>query len=687
MSNVLGPFRPAHLGLLAALPFALLASPAGAVGTRTFVLDSPEKLGGGELDGTSVGSDGAVRAGLALGATPLQDASAVFTAHTLADGSVILGTSPNGKAYRAVGDAVSLFADTKELAVTAVAELKGVVYLATMPEGRIYKVAGGKMELFTTLPETSHVWALVADKKTPGLFAATGPDGKIFRVEPNGQSSVHLKTTESHLVSLAQGDDGVLYAGSSGKGRLYRVDGPGRARVLHDLPGEEVRAVAVGKGGVVYAIGNEYGEAPEPPKRSPAAGRVAPGPVPQGAKPKPGKGSLFRVDAKGRPERLMRHEDTHYTSLALDERGAPLVGTGEGGRVYTVDDGHVVHVVADVKERQVGAVALAGQKGYVATSDPPVFHRVTGRGGADAVWTSKVLDAGLVARFGKLSWQAQGAIELSTRTGNTQSPDATWSAWSAGVATPSAIASPPGRFVQVRARWSRDPSATLASVTLPFVTENARAVVLDVSAAPKGAPAKEPGSSNLPASGDGAPKRESVVKVVWKTDNPDNDALRFRVWFKREGQATWRDALKDGEVLTKAELEWDTSALPEGLYRLRVEASDELANTAGDATRHARDSEPFVVDNTPPTVPTLTLAGRRLQLRAVDGTSAIARVELAVDGRTDFRPVPAADGVYDEPEERVDADVAALVPPGSHLVAVRVFDAAGNMVVRDVEAR
>ncbi|HSO38592.1 MAG TPA: hypothetical protein VLT33_38950 [Labilithrix sp.] len=657
---------------------------ARAVGTRTFVLDTLDKLSGGDLKGVAVSSDGAVRAGFTLGNTPIPEASASFSALTLADGTTLIGTSPQGKVYRLSGDAVTLFADTGALAVTSIVQAKnGTVYAASMPDGKIFKLTQGKAELFTTLPDTSHVWALVLDRAGAGLFAATGPEGKVFRVEPTGASSVYYRSTEGHLVSLAMMDNGDLLAGSSGKGNLYRITGPGRATVLATLPGEEVKAVAVSKG-IIWAIGNEYGEAPEPPKRSPAAGRTPAGPS-AAPRPKAGKGVLYRFDAQGRPERMMKHDDTHYFSLALDEQGHAYVGTGANGRIYTVDDAHVVTLLADTDERQIGALSVSGGKGFVATSDPPVAHRILGRGGPDAVWTSKVLDATLRAKFGHLGWRSSGALELSTRSGNTTTPDATWSAWSNPLTVPGAIASPAGRFVQVRARWARDPNALLTEVTIPFVTDNVRPVITEVTAATKGAPAKEPSSGAVPASGGDVGKHESVVKLTWKVDNPDSDALRYRIAFKREGQTQWRDALKADDVLTKAELEWDTAALPEGKYRVRVEASDEPANPIDQVQKHALESETVLVDNTPPRIETLTVNGRRLRAHVVDGTSAIARVEIAVDGKLEWRPLSAADGIYDTPDENVDTDVGALVAPGSHIVVLRAFDIAGNSATRDVE--
>jgi hypothetical protein len=680
-------FPSVRVALLAASIATSLATStdAAAVGTRTFVLDTLEKLSGGDLKGVAVSSDGAVRAGFTLGSASIPEASATFSGLALADGSYLVGTSPHGKVYRLAGDAATLFAETGTLAVTSMVQAKGgVVYAATIPDGKIFRIAQSKADLFVTLPDTSHVWALALDAAGTGLFAATGPDGKVFRVEPNGTSSVYFRSTETHLVSIARAENGDLLAGSSGKGQLFRITGPGRATVMADLPGEEVKAVASAKG-FVWAIANEYGEPPEPPKRSPAAGRSPPGPA-LGARLKAGKGALYRFDAQGRVERMMKHDDTHYMSLALDELGRPFVGTGAEGRVYTVDDAHVVTLVADTDERQVGAIQVANGKGVVATSDPPVAHRILGRGGADAVWTSKVLDATLRAHFGTLTWRASGALELSTRSGNTGTPDGTWSAWSAGLTAAGPITSGQGRYIQVRARWSRDPNAVLNEVTIPFVTENVRPVVTEISAAAKGGPPKEPVSA-IPASGGDVSKHDSVVKVTWKVDNPDSDPLRYRVAFRREGQTLWRDALKADDVYTKTELDWDTGALPEGKYRVRVEASDETANPPDQVQKHALESETVLVDNTPPRIDNLQLTGRRLRARVIDGTSPVARVEIAVDGKLEWRPLAAADGIFDTSDEAVDSDVSSLVPPGSHIVVVRAFDVAGNSVTRDVEAK
>src|SRR6516162_7262300 len=93
---------------------AMAPSDARAVGTRTFELDSLEKLSGGDLKGVSVGADGVVRAGWTLGSVPLpENAGTTATcALVMRDGSVLVGTGPSdgGKIVRIENDRVSVYA-------------------------------------------------------------------------------------------------------------------------------------------------------------------------------------------------------------------------------------------------------------------------------------------------------------------------------------------------------------------------------------------------------------------------------------------------------------------------------------------------------------------------------------------------------------------------------------------------
>lgn len=668
----------------------LPAAPAQAVGTRQFKLDTLKALEGGDLTGVSIASDGTVRAGWNLGNIPVPDATSVWCSVVLRDGSVLLGTGSEGKIYRVARGKVTVAVETGAMAVSAMTiGFGGDVLAGTFPDGKVYRFAqnvpdGTKPNALVTLKDTEDIWALAYDANSRAVYAATGPEGKLYRIRDDGTAEVYFDSEESHLVSLAVAADGTVYTGSNGKALLYRLTGPGRHSVLYDFDGDDVKGIAIAprsQGGAIYAIANKYSGSMKGLRSRKSASRK--GAEPQSSKaPKPGKGELMRFDARGVAERMMKDDDTHFVTLVLDEHGAAYVGAGAEGQVFTVDDNHVVHLVADAEERQVGTMMLHGAKRFIATTDPVVFHEITGVGGADAVWTSKALDAHLRAHFGLLEWRANGQLELSTRTGNTEKPDKSWSEWSPPMNRPGKVQSPPARYLQLRARWAPDPRAVLNEVKVSFVTDNARALVTEVTVGDSSSSS----SSEVPESGGPLSDPSPKLKIKWKVENPDNDKLRYRVLYQPLGAKHWFSALDPDEELTKTDYSWDTTGLPEGRYVVRVDATDELANPPELVTRHRLESRPVLVDNTPPVLAGLQLQGMRLRGKATDGAGPIARIEFALVGSKTWLPLSPTDGVFDQPTESFDADLTGLVPPGPQIIAVRAYDEAGNRVTRSVTA-
>jgi hypothetical protein len=666
------------IGLLALLiaSFGTVQS-ARAVGTRHFVLKSGKDFEGGDLSGVAVDSTGKLRAGLNLGSTPVDDASTVWAALQLKDGAVLLATGNEGKLFKVQNGKSSVVADTDTLALTSLVEAWGGRVLAgSLPDGKIFELKGDKLVEFAKLDGAQHVWALAYDPAQKAVFAATGPDGKLFRITENGQAQVYFDSEEEHLMSVTVGG-GKVYAGSSDHALLYALTGPGRSSVLYDFGKTEVRAIAVDKNGDVYAIANEL-DAP----RGGRLGATTKQGEPSSVSAAKGKGVLYRFSKSGEPEELLSESKEHFVSLSLGENGQPYVGTGVEGRVYTVDAEHNSLLVADTDQRQVASLLVRGTTGFVVTSDPAVFHPIRGIGGTDAVWTSKALDAGIRASFGRLSWDGTGTIEISTRSGNSEEPDDTWSDWSKPVVGAAPVASPPGRYLQVRARFSRDQNAVLRQLMIPFVTDNLRAIVTQVDAA---SGADLSGSTGISKSGGPVSgKSEAKIKLSWKIDNPDEDEMRYRVQYRLVGTDTWFDVLEPHEVLTSESYSWDTADLPEGRYRVRVLASDELANPPDRVKRHELESPLVLVDNTAPVIEQLRVDGRRVRGVALDGIGPIQRIEATVAGSGEWVPFFPSDGVFDEQREEFDFDVSPLAPRGPALLTVRVYDSANNATLQHV---
>jgi hypothetical protein len=666
------------------LAFLALAEPSQAVGTRRFELSRGKDFQGGDLKGVAIDSAGRVHAGLNLGAVPLADAQSIWSALPRPDGSLLLGTGNEGKLLEVRGTNVKVLAETKALVVTSLVQgWNGDVLLGTLPGGEVMRWSGGKLSTLVKLPGAEHVWALAYDDAAQVVYAATGPEGKLFRIDKAGKAQVYFDAEEQHLMSLAlvsrRAGNGVVYAGASDKAKLYEIRAPGRASVLYDFGRTEVRAIVANARGELFAVANDI-KGGTIPTRDDDGGDSGGSSPPKTT----GKGVLYRFSSDGSPEQLLEDSDEHFTSLTIGPNGQPFVGTGVNGRIYTVDESHNDVLMADTEERQVGVLSIVGKQQFVGTSDPAMLHPLRGVGGADAIWTSKPLDAGLRAHFGQLSWTASGPIELSTRSGNTQQPDDTWSGWSDGMTRPGMTKSPPARYIQLRARWNQDPQAALSDVTLPFVTDNLRAVIqsvdIDRDKDDSIAEGSDIGSSGGPVSADADP----VIKLKWKVDNPDSDELRYRLQYRLLGTNEWLDILKPGRLLTKNQFDWDTSDLPEGHYRLRVQVSDELSNPPDRVKKHELSSSTIIVDNTPPALVSLEAKDHRVTGTAVDGVGPIARIEMGVAGSGEWYPFFPRDGIYDQEREDFDVDVSAFAPGGRAIISVRVYDRANNFVVRHV---
>ncbi len=696
MSYKVPHFRVRFFGFPLALTciILLVAAAAQAVGTRYFVVESQKDFSSGELEGVSVDSLGHLRAGLDWGNQSVPEVDSAWDALEH-DGGLLVATGNQGKLLRASRGQVEEIASAQALALTSLTKAWGDrVIVGAMPGGKLYELVGDKLIEFASLEtaesdatessdSTLHVWDVAFDEKKQALFAATGPKGQLFRITDDGTVQLYFDSDQPHLVSVASGG-GTIYCGSSGKARLYRLSSPGRARVLYDFESTEVRAIEVGKDGSVYAVANELNDDPRStlgkPKR--AAG-------PRHASPKKGEGVLFHFSPDGVPEELFASDREHIVSLALDQKGRPLIGTGVKGHLFRIDENHHSVLLADLEERQVsdimvrGGAGPDGLRGWLVASDPVVVHEIRGQGGHDSVWTSEVFDAGLRARFGRVNWNAKGAVRLSTRSGNTSDPDATWSDWSNEMTSDGPVQSPVGRYFQVRVRMPRGDEAVLRRIEVPFVTDNLRPVVTEITA--------ESGAQNQ-ATEEGAQKSghpmESEAKpeisVRWEVHNPDEDELRYFVEYRPVGSPDWLSALEPQEVLTHSKFTWKTHDLPEGRYVLRVTASDELSNPPERVKKHQMESSVVLVDNSAPRIGGIEVRGSVVGGTAVDGVGPVRRIEARVAGRPEWIPFEPADGIFDQSREAFVLDLSSQLPSHPTMVTLRVFDTAGNFDVRHV---
>ncbi len=668
---------------LAVVLILVFGEVASAVSTRSFVLDDAASLAAGELHHVAVRSDGRVTASVELTRIAMPDDVPIVWSWARAGDALFVGTGDDGRIYRVRGESIELFAETHQLLVSSLAMGdSGVLYAGTLPEGRIYAIdttaAAGTAPRELIRPDAAeHVWALAWDAPRHRLFAGTGPEGRVYAITGvtgagPATADVFWDSVATHVMSLALAPDGSLYAGTSDDAIVVHITSPGHAETVFDFPGNEITALALANG-VLAVAANEFPDppavTPAPTKRSATASRAA--------RARPGRGRLYTVGVDGRAERVWSNDDGHITRLQLASDGTIWVALGVDGRVVRVAPDRSSAVWIDVDEREVLAMDLLSTSApFIATGDGAALYRVGSGAPRTASWTSRVLDASFAARWGQLRWRGTGTLRFSTRSGDTERPDDTWSAWSSPMTSEGPIRSPSARFLQIRAELDADPAATILAVSAYYLPENQRPVVSDVVIKAR--------TSKRGADVDGdAPDAPSpLLGLAWKIDNTDSDRIRYRLRFREESQTVWREMLRDSETLTALEYQWSTAAVPDGYYVVSVEASDELSNPDALTLRSTSESEPLLVDNHPPSVTGLALSGGRVRGTASDSLGPVARLEAAIDGG-EWRVVFPDDDLLDTRDEAFSIDVSSL-PPGSHIVAVRAIDAAGNQTAAEI---
>ena len=727
---------------LAALAVAATAS---AAQPQFWRIEGARDFLQGESKGLSVDSEGRVR--LAPVTKQLFSPETPYVWALARDGKGVLyaGTGNDGKVFRIQGETGTLFYDAPELEVHALAVgPDGRVYVGTSPEGKVWAVdKDGKAELFYD-PSEKYIWALAFDRQGR-LLVATGSEGRIYRVEKDGKAQPLLTSAETHITALATDDSGHVYAGSAPEGIVYRIDSTGKVFVLHDAPYREVKALAVGADGSLYVAavdGSEKEERPPAPVAPPIAPAAATAEVtvtesftlpptaalpPQAAAalravaPSPGgnaKGALLRIAPSGEVDTVWSSmEETPHSLLATPD--GILLGTGDKGKVYRIKDDRTWSMLAAFPAEQVTALhADAGGAVVLATSNPAKVHVLQPAAGTSGTFVSKVQDTDTVSSWGRIRWQANAPagtrVLLYSRSGNTGTPDSTWSDWSAAYthADGDAVSSERARFLQVKAtlEGTKDATPVLDTITTAFLQRNLRPQVQSVTVHPPGEVFQKPLSLtgeveilglDTPVSpeqrpGGGGPRmpqiaatsysrklyQKGIQTLSWKADDPNQDTLSYDVYYRPLGDARYR-LLRKG--LTDAVLAWDTSTVPNGRYVVRITASDAPSNPEAIALTADKESEPFDVDNTPPVVTASLTRPSPPTVRAIvrDDNSLVRRTEYAVDGGR-WEEVHPIDGINDAQEETYDIAPKGLAP-GPHVIVVRATDLLGNVSTARVE--
>jgi hypothetical protein len=286
------------LGFSIALPAVLVAwagLPASAQGTHLWTQSRFDEFEKGTPDGVQITSDGKLRVG------PMARE---------------IVTTPSSFVWSVATDRA------------------GTVYLATGSPATVLRIAAdGKItNLFETKALTVQVLRMGPDGN---LYAATIPDGKVYRLKPDAAVAVN-EVTADLVLDLSKGDAGKVGAkatsGASDGTEADEKSADNKARYIWDMTFDAAGRlyVATGGPGVIYRLNV--------------------------AEPHP-KAELF-----------FKSDEQHIRALAWDKQGNLIAGSDGSGLVYRISSEGKGYVLFSAPRREVTAVAV-GADGTIYAAD------------------------------------------------------------------------------------------------------------------------------------------------------------------------------------------------------------------------------------------------------------------------------------------------------------------------------
>lgn len=639
-------------------------------------------------------------------------------------GTLYVGTSPDGKVYKvSASGEKSVFFDPKTKYIWDLAFAPdGTLYVATGDKGQLFAVApDGKGELFYSSDE-AHIRVLAFDANK-NLIAGTEPSGRIVRISrasrggdrnskagtsAGAEGFVLYETSKREVTALAVASDGSIYA--SAIGEKPRAGAAAPTTIIATPQG--TTTFTTGVSGLAQA--QSQIQAPFLPFPSLVSS------------------AIYRISADGVPEELWTSREDSVYALGLASDGRLLAGTGNNGALLAIDGRGVFAQLAKAGSSQItGIVANGSGKVFLCTSNPGKVFSLGPEYEAEGTYESHSFDAQLFSQWGRIEWWSPPAsspksgsgsspaheneprVEFFVRSGNTDDPGNEWSRWFGPyIKSGAATEAPSARFAQWKAViHDGRPGDGIDWVSLAYLPRNVAPVIDGIAIQEPGVRAQSPTvvASNqlapvtlkMPTAPTAAgvtitqsssssrfeqPPQAVVQKgyqtVLWTAHDDNDDELQYSVYFRGKKEKEWK-LLKD--KLDQKFYSFDTTALADGAYYLKIVASDAPSNPPAAALTAERESERFEVDNTPPVVEDLRVGpasgklsgGHPVSFTARDAASAIDRAQYSLDGG-EWILVSPSNGISDAPVEHYDFGIPAA-SSGEHTLVVRVYDRFENV--------
>jgi len=210
-----------------------------------------------------------------------------------------------------------------------------------------------------TTPST-YIWSIASDS-AGNIFAAAGSPARVYRITPDGKSTPIFEPQELQVQALVVAKTGVVYAATAPDGKVYRL-APAPTKTM---PAKGASASdKTAKGGTAKESSNNSSSTDfwsasvyfDPGAKYiwdlalDDAGNlyVATG----------DHGEIFKVSASGQHSLFFKSDEVHIRVLALDPKGNLIAGSDGSGLVYRITPSGETFVLYSAPKKEITALAI-----------------------------------------------------------------------------------------------------------------------------------------------------------------------------------------------------------------------------------------------------------------------------------------------------------------------------------------